>query len=546
VVKENIDNPDGRTEPSGSADPEGPALPKLPQALEDPRDRADALRKIYELQAMRSQAEEDVKSISESGEFKKAERVLRDQQQKIGKHLRFSIEDIKLRRDQIRNEQNDIRVTECKLNDDLIKLAGSIAEDFSKAQSILGHSYDKPVDLKFYVDREFERLPIDDKLQRLNFRHTQLLARAKDMWSTVLWKTTGESCAEPWLRTLTPQEIRKSPFRNRQIVDLQALSFRIRGYKQNLLKLSDESEKLNEDKSYLDETTKKQEQDGKEALQLKSIKDDLEKQLYQLQQDRAAKADETKNNLIKCCEYALILTEKCLTTDSAISARTAEFKNDFQRLKQELNNIRDFNTPKEFKLARQVLQSTLKFTTLILQTQGLTDSDLYKAKTYCSSDTYQSNPPANDRGIFTRKMSKEDTEQVLALTRHGGLNHMEPYLLEYFLEHLQCFVFTEQDKPIGLMIYEESSPKIQIMEFYIAPHLRGLGFGRAVLEEFLNSESFQRFTSIEVRVPETNLNGQLFLRNVGFKCWQIFDALQFRLPQTEYLFRHEKNCIASD
>ena len=73
----------------------------------------------------------------------------------------------------------------------------------------------------------------------------------------------------------------------------------------------------------------------------------------------------------------------------------------------------------------------------------------------------------------------------------------------------------------GFMIYELDKLKIHIRNFAVHPEHRRNAIGSVMMDKLIAKLSSPRRASIAIEVRETNLAGQLFLRDSGFKAQRV-------------------------
>lgn len=96
-------------------------------------------------------------------------------------------------------------------------------------------------------------------------------------------------------------------------------------------------------------------------------------------------------------------------------------------------------------------------------------------------------------------------------------------------DFLQCFESSskickviEEDKIIvGFIIYELKNKKFEIYNIAVLPEYQRKGYGSAMVNQLLDKLKNNNRTEIDVRVCETYLEAQLFLKALGFKAINI-------------------------
>ena len=77
---------------------------------------------------------------------------------------------------------------------------------------------------------------------------------------------------------------------------------------------------------------------------------------------------------------------------------------------------------------------------------------------------------------------------------------------------------------LGYMIYELHKTKIVLLNFAIRSRSRRLGVGASMIERLKTKLGWSGRKRIVLEIAETNLDGQLFLREQSFKCISILDG----------------------
>lgn len=80
-------------------------------------------------------------------------------------------------------------------------------------------------------------------------------------------------------------------------------------------------------------------------------------------------------------------------------------------------------------------------------------------------------------------------------------------------EHDECVV--------GFMIYELHRSRLHILNFGVASEYRRRGVGQQMVEKLIGKLSNQRRRRILLEVRETNLDAQLFFRDLGFRAISV-------------------------
>ncbi|MSR32808.1 MAG: ribosomal-protein-alanine N-acetyltransferase [Gemmataceae bacterium] len=130
---------------------------------------------------------------------------------------------------------------------------------------------------------------------------------------------------------------------------------------------------------------------------------------------------------------------------------------------------------------------------------------------------------------------------------------------EVLQAELQCFEYawTEEDflrclrqrncigmvaeageKVVGFMIYELHKNKLHILNFAVNPACQRAGVGLQMAAKLVTKLSSHRRTRITMEVRETNLAGQVFFRNQGFKAIRVLRAFYEDSREDAYLMQY--------
>jgi [ribosomal protein S18]-alanine N-acetyltransferase len=76
---------------------------------------------------------------------------------------------------------------------------------------------------------------------------------------------------------------------------------------------------------------------------------------------------------------------------------------------------------------------------------------------------------------------------------------------------------------VGLMVYEIFKLYINVKRFRVHPDFTRRGIGRAMMESMIGKLSFQGRNRVRIDVPESYLDGHLFLKAMGFEAVGVLD-----------------------
>ena len=134
---------------------------------------------------------------------------------------------------------------------------------------------------------------------------------------------------------------------------------------------------------------------------------------------------------------------------------------------------------------------------------------------YCDSN--------NDRKSFDVRWSvKKDISGIFDVERKSSDN---PWTEDIFYQYLTernsimmvAYPKKEYNEVLGFMIYELRKGKINLVRITVDPDLRSEGIGSIMMHKLKSKLSENRRKEIIFNIRESNLDGQLFLKNQGFK-----------------------------
>ena len=127
-------------------------------------------------------------------------------------------------------------------------------------------------------------------------------------------------------------------------------------------------------------------------------------------------------------------------------------------------------------------------------------------------------------GVEARWMIRKDYPAVLAMEQAGyKQDAWDEQDLSHILRQHDCIgVVAELDgKVVGYVLYRLRKESIRILRLGIATKFRRRGIARQLMAGLIKKLRMSKRTSISILVRESNLDGQLFLRNVGMKAVKV-------------------------
>jgi ribosomal-protein-alanine N-acetyltransferase len=143
-----------------------------------------------------------------------------------------------------------------------------------------------------------------------------------------------------------------------------------------------------------------------------------------------------------------------------------------------------------------------------------------------------------DINVHIRWMIRRDMTEVLEIEK----NSFEfPWSEEDFIRCLRqrnCIgmVAEYDERVVGFMIYELSGNRINVLNFVSHPQFRNQGIGCAMASRLRGKLSHRR-TQLQIKIRESNLHGQLFFRNRGFKAIAVVPSSYLETDEGAYLMR---------
>lgn len=143
--------------------------------------------------------------------------------------------------------------------------------------------------------------------------------------------------------------------------------------------------------------------------------------------------------------------------------------------------------------------------------------------------------------VHIRWMIRRDMQEVLQAEQQC---FAQSWTEEDFLRCLRqrnCIGMVAEagDKVIGFMIYELHKNKLHILNFAVHPDYQRSGVGLQMAVKLIGKLSSHRRTRITLEVRETNLSGQVFFRNQGFKAIRVLRSFYEDSNEDAYLMQYK-------
>lgn len=107
-------------------------------------------------------------------------------------------------------------------------------------------------------------------------------------------------------------------------------------------------------------------------------------------------------------------------------------------------------------------------------------------------------------------------------------------------------VAEQDDQVVGFMIYELHKNRLHILNFAVAPGNRRQGVGRAMVSKLLSKLSHERRNRIMLEVRETNLDAQLFFKQIGFRAVSVLRDFYDDSDEDAYLMQFRYRATAEE
>ncbi len=116
-----------------------------------------------------------------------------------------------------------------------------------------------------------------------------------------------------------------------------------------------------------------------------------------------------------------------------------------------------------------------------------------------------------------------------------------PWREEDFLRCMRqrdCFgkIAEADKKTVGFMVYKMRRPQAQVclLRFAVSSAHRRRGIGSQMMRELIRSLSPERYHRLVLKVSETNLPAQLFLRALGFQAVNILHGCSYNPGEDDW------------
>ncbi len=150
--------------------------------------------------------------------------------------------------------------------------------------------------------------------------------------------------------------------------------------------------------------------------------------------------------------------------------------------------------------------------------------------------------------VHIRWMIRRDMMEVLEIENQS---FEFPWSEDDFIRCLRqrnCIgMVAEHDERVaGFMIYELHRNRLHILNFAVGADFRRRGVGQQMVEKLIGKLSSQRRNRILLEVRETNLEAQLFFRDLGFRAISVLRDFYDDTTEDAYLMQYRYRAEAEE
>jgi len=142
--------------------------------------------------------------------------------------------------------------------------------------------------------------------------------------------------------------------------------------------------------------------------------------------------------------------------------------------------------------------------------------------------------------VYIRWMIRRDMPEVLDIENRSFESAWTEEDFIRCLRQRNCIgmVAEHNERVVGFMIYELHKNRLHILNFAVHSDFRRRGVATGMIRKLVGKLSPQRRNRILLAIRETNLTGQLFFRDVGFRAISILRDLCLDSPEDSYLMQY--------
>ncbi len=142
--------------------------------------------------------------------------------------------------------------------------------------------------------------------------------------------------------------------------------------------------------------------------------------------------------------------------------------------------------------------------------------------------------------VHIRWMIRRDLPEVMHIEKESfDIPETEEDFLRY-LRQRNCIgmVAEHGERVVGFMIYELHKSKLHLLRMAVAPNFRRQGVARHMVEKLFSKLSAHRRVQITIELRESNLNGHLFLKALGFRATAVLRRFFEDSGEDAFVFRY--------
>lgn len=150
--------------------------------------------------------------------------------------------------------------------------------------------------------------------------------------------------------------------------------------------------------------------------------------------------------------------------------------------------------------------------------------------------------------VHIRWMIRRDMPAVLAIEEQSFEFAWSEDDFIRCLRQRNCIgmVAEQDDQVVGFMIYELHKNRLHVLNFAVAQHMRRQGIGRAMVGKLLSKLSHERRNRIMLEVRETNLDAQLFFKQIGFRAVSVLRDFYDDSDEDAYVMQYRYRATAEE
>lgn len=150
--------------------------------------------------------------------------------------------------------------------------------------------------------------------------------------------------------------------------------------------------------------------------------------------------------------------------------------------------------------------------------------------------------------VHIRWMIRRDMPAVLAIESESfEFSWTEDDFIRCLRQRNCIGMVAEQDgRVVGFMIYELHKNRLHILNFAVAAESRRQGVGRVMVGKLLSKLTHERRNRVMLEVRETNLEAQLFFKQLGFRAVSVLRDFYDDSVEDAYLMQFRYRASAEE